>query len=308
MNTFMRSIGFSERLDYSDTETLLQGILEHSTRHDIWTDEYGDTRVEFDRDVATGMGVAACGLVVDDETDSNSKRFLMEYCFPYLVGRGVTLSPPITVMRHAQKVSYAGISEDAGVGGNIIFYLQNMLQYMRHEDGPNPSRHLSGVSLSGLALSGTVLLPLHKNPLERLKSDARHITHAQLVSAARGGDESARETLTTEEMNIYDAISRRIVSDDVLTLVDTSIIPYGVECDQYTVIGEITELATADNLITGESVARVTVECNGLRFDICVNMADIYGEPAVGRRFKAVIWLQGRAFWDSTSENMAQSA
>ena len=32
---------------------------------------------------------------------------------------------------------------------------------------------------------------------------------------------------------------------------------------------------------------------NELVFDLCINEKDLYGEPAVGRRFKGIIWLQG---------------
>ena len=28
-------------------------------------------------------------------------------------------------------------------------------------------------------------------------------------------------------------------------------------------------------------------------FDVCINSEDLMGEPAVGRRFKGVIWMQG---------------
>ena len=37
----------------------------------------------------------------------------------------------------------------------------------------------------------------------------------------------------------------------------------------------------------------MTIECNDLLMDVCINKEDLYGEPEVGRRFKGVIWLQG---------------
>ena len=37
----------------------------------------------------------------------------------------------------------------------------------------------------------------------------------------------------------------------------------------------------------------MTLDCNGLEFDVCINENDLLGEPQVGRRFKGVIWLQG---------------
>ena len=36
--------------------------------------------------------------------------------------------------------------------------------------------------------------------------------------------------------------SQRIVTDDVLTIVDSYFMPYGIECDQYNVLGEILDI------------------------------------------------------------------
>ena len=43
-----------------------------------------------------------------------------------------------------------------------------------------------------------------------------------------------------------------------------------------------------------EELVQMTVECNNIQFDICINRADLLGDPAVGRRFKGTIWLQGQ--------------
>ena len=70
--------------------------------------------------------------------------------------------------------------------------------------------------------------------------------------------------------------------------------PYGVECDQYSVLGEITGMRAAANRMTGEQIYVLTLYCNELVFDVCINQRDLYGEPQVGRRFKGIIWLQGQ--------------
>nr|MCR5666747.1 DUF3881 family protein [Eubacterium sp.] len=43
-----------------------------------------------------------------------------------------------------------------------------------------------------------------------------------------------------------------------------------------------------------ERVYRLSVDCNNLEFDLIINEDDLMGEPAVGRRFKGNIWLQGQ--------------
>ena len=70
--------------------------------------------------------------------------------------------------------------------------------------------------------------------------------------------------------------------------------PHGIECDQYSVMGEIVDFVNFKNILTGEKLCQMTIECNDIQFDVCINCADLLGEPAVGRRFKGLIWLQGQ--------------
>ena len=69
--------------------------------------------------------------------------------------------------------------------------------------------------------------------------------------------------------------------------------PYGMVCDQYSVRGEILYYMPFKNIITGEEIYQLTLDCNDMQFDVCINKEDLLGEPQIGRRFKGVIWLQG---------------
>lgn len=44
---------------------------------------------------------------------------------------------------------------------------------------------------------------------------------------------------------------------------------------------------------TNEEIYVLMVECSDLVFQIGINADDLLGEPAVGRRFKGIVWLQG---------------
>ena len=46
----------------------------------------------------------------------------------------------------------------------------------------------------------------------------------------------------------------------------------------------------------------IVVNCNDVIMPIVLNKKDLYGEPAVGRRFKGTIWTQG--FVEFSSENI----
>ena len=150
------------------------------------------------------------------------------------------------------------------------------------------------MTLTGLARKGTILLPVQKDK-EAVKV-AQELTRnrTNLIEAARNGDEEAMESLTMEDMDTYSMISERIVKDDIMTIVDSYFMPYGIECDQYNIMGEIRDVVSFQNVLTGETLYQMTVESNDMQFDICINKQDLLGEPQPGRRFKGIIWLQGQ--------------
>ena len=89
----------------------------------------------------------------------------------------------------------------------------------------------------------------------------------------------------------YSKVSRRLISEDVFTIVDTYIMPYGIECYRFSMImGEILEYRLTRNEITREDICIMKLDVNGLLFDVCVPKEEIMGEPAVGRRFKGNVW------------------
>ena len=114
-----------------------------------------------------------------------------------------------------------------------------------------------------------------------------------MLKAARDGDEDAIENLTLEDMDTYTMISKRIENEDILSIVMSHFMPCGVECDQYNVMGDILNVELRENNQTKEKIYVMTIEANGIILDVCINQQDLVGEPAVGRRFRGIIWLQG---------------
>ena len=121
----------------------------------------------------------------------------------------------------------------------------------------------------------------------------KFMKRTNLLSAAKEGDEEAIENLTMEDIDLYSMLSRRVTNEDLLTIIDTSMMPYGIESDQYSVIGKIFDISRAKNMITGENMMILSVNSKDILYDICINEKDLVGEPQVGRRFKGKIWMQG---------------
>ena len=287
MHRYMRAIGFSTLESHKKLQELLTEVVIHSDRRSITKNQDNIILGEFCKDFAEGLGIAVCGEIDEEE------RFTYEYYYPYLEGTGITSYEDVTVERHAEKESYAGVCDDMKVGISLIFYLKNKIPYVRAQaDDKLPIRGTS-LTLSALSVSGMVILPIKKDEeqLERVRQDSAN--RNSLMAAARKGDEDAIETLTLEDMDMYTAISRRIHKEDVFSLVDTYFMPYGVECDHYSILGEIVEMKMTTNRMTGEKIYILKICSNELTFDVSINIIDLYGEPQVGRRFKGVIWLQG---------------
>ena len=70
--------------------------------------------------------------------------------------------------------------------------------------------------------------------------------------------------------------------------------PAGLECDQYAILGEILNIDTIENLLTGKKLYVLTVETNELQFDVCVPVEKVIGEPAARSVPSAVFQLPVR--------------
>lgn len=288
MHKYMRAIGFSEYSDRKKLKELLTDVILNADERSYTMNSEGILIGEFCRNFADRMGIAVCGEF--DEED----KFIYEYYYPYLKGDEITTNEDVTVERHAARESYAGMCDEVKVGISLIFYLQNMIPYVKAKAmGMLPVRGTS-LTLTGLSTSGMIIMPIQKNESqkERVRKESAERNH--LLAAARKGDEDAIETLTLEDMDLYTSISRRIQKEDVYSMVDTYFMPYGMECDQYSVLGEILQVDLVTNQITGEEIYLLKICSNELTFDVSINIIDLFGEPQVGRRFKGSLWLQGR--------------
>ena len=148
--------------------------------------------------------------------------------------------------------------------------------------------------LSALSVYGKILLPVQKTERQREKLKVATANRSSLLEAARRGDSEAMESLAMEDMDLYTSVSGRIREEDVYSIVDSCFMPYGVECDQYSVLGEILEVEKVINQWTNEEIYVLMIECSDLMLQVAINRKDLLGEPLVGRRFKGPVWVQGQ--------------
>lgn len=288
MHKFLKAIGFHNISSEKVWLELLEKVEENFTGYERISLEEGLDFCEFRKVCGMSIGFCSYGVIGEDEIYSR------EYYIPYFEGSGITSYADVIVEHRSDRKAYVGICEDAKVGVSLIFYLLNGMEYARELQRGNIPKSSTSVTLSGLACSGTVLLPVMKSVQQVQESREESRNRMMLMSAAREGNAEAIESLTMDDIDTYSEVSRRLLYEDVYSIVDTYFMPYGVECDQYSILGEILDMDMIENKVTGKEIYVFTLEVNELQFDVCVPAEKVVGEPEIGRRFKANIWLQGK--------------
>lgn len=302
MNLYIKALGFPDMNSKEEKKFIRAGIKQCLAEGFVLRQDV------FKRGVIIMQVSESTGLYIYGRFEG--KKFVYEYYFPFLMGNHITHNDEITIERHLDKESYAVICDEARTGVTLIFYLQNVYDYLdfiaskpgfQAKDYDTDSKNaLSKEPIKGkktvltaLSLSGMVLLPIAKDDrssdIRKAKDDHRR----KLIAAAKNGDESAMESLTLEDIDTYTDVSQRVKNEDVFTIVDSTFMPCGVECDQYSVMGEILELSEEFNIYTKEKIYIMKLNCNEMVFTMVIAAVNLLGEPAVGRRFKGQIWLQG---------------
>ncbi len=288
MHHFLPAIGFHQIQKKSQLKELLASVIEAPDSKTIipMDDEVSCTL--YTKEVSEGIGLAICG-----ETDDDGS-FQMEYYFPYMLGNLCSTNAECQIEHQSDRESYNGLCDDLRLGLNLIFFINNFMEYKMIAEIKKEWPEAKGMCLSGLSVSGKILFPIKKTKkqIEMIRKDnTRSLGLQELV---RKGNMEAAETLSVIDMNQHAKIRRLVVKQDIYSFLETFFMPCGVECDQYTVMGYITACRKTVNCLTKEVLYILDIQCNELPLQICISEVDLLGEPKLGYRFKGDIWLQGR--------------
>ncbi len=286
MHRYLSAVGFRGIQKREEFEKLAGLTSEFYQVEETAVTSEGEDFSERKKAFAEQIGLIVRGVYNDND------EYRMEYCIPYFTGKNERYYEDMVIERHAEKESYSGICDDMNLGVSLIFYLQNVTEYLNMKRYGREEHTSASVILSGLSVEGKILMPVYqKQPVvSEIKSNQER---NKMIQAARDGDEEAIESLTIEDMDMYSMISKRIENEDVFSIVTSHFMPCGVECDHYNVLGEILEVELRENNRTKEKIYVLTIDTNGIILDVCINQEDLLGEPQKGRRFRGIIWLQG---------------
>lgn len=289
MHAYLPAIGFGQIKKKSQLQQLLNSVQKLPDKVQKLKIDDESSLVLMTKEIAPNVGIMICG---EEDIDEN---FQMEYYSPYISSVNCSTEAECSIERKSSREAYDGICDDLRLGLNLIFSLNNFFEYKKYKEIHEYYPTVTGVCLSALCNEGKILLPIQKKAELVRAAKKKEEGRQKLLLEARKGSQEAIDNLTLEDINLGNMVSRLAVSCDLYTLVESSIMPCGIECDRYTVLGEIVNVSQLTNEMSKEMLYQMDVECNGVRICILVNKDGLLGEPKVGRRFKGDIWLQGKA-------------
>ncbi|MBQ8040826.1 MAG: DUF3881 family protein, partial [Lachnospiraceae bacterium] len=214
MHKYLRTVGFRDIKNKKELKEILTDVVVTSSDRS-YSQLEEDTKVAImSKNISPSLGISVCG-----EFDDNG-HFVFDYYFPYLHSFLKSVQEEISVERHSSQVSFAGVCEEVNFGVILIFYLQNFAGYF--DAKKNNLLKNSYISLTGLSTNGRIIFPLEKSNMQRRSQKIYSEKRKTLMQDARKGIESAIESLSIQDMGLYNTICKKILESDVYSLVDTT--------------------------------------------------------------------------------------
>lgn len=290
MHNYLRAIGFSKLKNKKEQDKLINSTLNDATDKREIEIGSGTRLVQINRHFGKGLGISMIG-----EYD-NEDIFTIDHFFPFCFGHYTTNQADIQIEPHADKEAYSAVSEDYNLGITLIYNLQNVVDYVRSTWLNDYYKTPKKVKFGALSLEGRILYGVHLDyiacPYDKQPISSKD--RRNLIAKAKSGDMDALENLTLDDMDTYSLITKRIKDEDLLTVVETYFMPYGIDNEHYSILGIIENIEQITNEFSDEMVYNLSILCNDVKLNVAINAIDLQGEPKIGRRFKGIIWLQGQ--------------
>lgn len=287
MHSYLRAIGFSKVNTRTELNKIVGMVMDHPTISNITKKKKKAVLTEISRDFSERMGITLCG-----EYDEKG-FFHLEHYFPHFKGQVISTKEEVIINKRVDTDAYTGMCDDIRLGVSLIFYLQNVTDYINLKKEKGNHSIIAPITLSGLSTSGKILFGINKDEKQKESKTLEAKKRNKLITEARNGDQEAMDSLTIDDIDLLATVSKRAKEEDIYSIVDTSFIPYGSESDNYSVVGTIMDVKLVQNELTKEYIYDLLIESNDLTYDVCINKIDLLGEPQIGRRFKGNVWMQG---------------
>ena len=186
MHKFLSAIGFTN-IGKKEFQKLLEEIVECPDIMKVTKDSEGNEFAELSKLFGSDMGITVRGSF--DEEDV----FHMDYYFPFAEPTCLSTQEQVDVEKHAEKESYAGVCDEMKLGVTLIFYLQNVADYLSEYRGKKHVTLSNGAQLSALSVDGKILLPVLDKVTEKQVANSNE-KRTRLLAEAREGNEYIFQT------------------------------------------------------------------------------------------------------------------
>lgn len=293
MHTYFSCAGFSKYIVRSEVKNILDRLQEDNIKNiNISRNEEDELIWEVYAKISESIRICIDGYIDEKNGDLVRERY-----FPCLFSRDISSMAESKVYRLVDYEHYSVIVDDSRLGISIIYRMVNNLEYISRKNKKLPTKVLVNY-ISAWAKSAKIILPLFKTFEQAEFEKIESMNRFTRIDAAKNGDELAMEVLSEEDMMLYDMATRRLEYEDIYSIVETCIVPNGVECEIYSIVGDIVNFRMEENIYTKEKIYIFTVNCKDIVFDMAVAEKKLEGDPKIGRRIKADIWMQGIAAFE----------
>lgn len=289
MSSSMKAIGFSDLTNKKSWDDLVADVLNEPSR--TFMRKYKNDKVVIEYYKEYGDHLYLLVRVALDENGEKQPRLYIEECEPYVEATYSLEVQDLEIEDTEDDFIYYVVCEDVGTGMQIVFWLQNVIEFMDCEEYDEVD--YEGVKIVGIGTEGTIILPIEKNEEDNeYETNEREYLKAML-QRAKAGDEEAIEILEKEEQELDEQLKERLRKEDFLTVMDGYFLPVTSIEATYAILGTIKELEVRQNNKTKEKMYWMYLDVNGMFLEVIINTKDLVGKPFVGMRFMGTCWMQG---------------
>jgi len=179
MHSYLRAIGFSNVNNRNELNKLINLVIDKASNRKTIQIDYQNSLTEMSMWFGPDFGITVRG-----EYDHND-IFHLENYFPFLYGHGISVKEEIAINKRVDSESYTGMCDDYRLGVSLIFYIQNVADYLERKNSKKLLNLNVPVTLSALSLEGRTILPINKDEIQVRNITAERINRNKLIAEAK---------------------------------------------------------------------------------------------------------------------------
>ena len=153
MESYISAVGFKGITKKKQWDSIIDQILKNATKQFVTNHDNDHVFIEYFKEYGKRIGIVLRGLL------DNDKDIDLETCDPYAEAKYIIDVSQVEVEQE-EEYYYFAVCEEEQTGTEIVFQLQNIIEYLEVEEDKEAS--IEGIKIVGLASKGTVILPVEK--------------------------------------------------------------------------------------------------------------------------------------------------